>query len=62
MNENTKTKKVETKEDDVKKVFKRIISLMRKDLVAIFQRESDNTVLIRSVGGKTFRVSIEDVV
>ena len=57
-----KNKKEETKEDDVKKVFKRIISLMRKDLVAIFQRESDNTVLIRSVGGKMFRVSIEDVV
>lgn len=62
MNENMKNKKEETKEDDVKKVFKRIISLMRKDLVAIFQRESDNTVLIRSVGGKMFRVSIEDVV
>ena len=62
MNENMKNKKEETKEDDVKKVFKRIISLMRKDLVAIFQRESDKTVLIRSVGGKTFRVSIEDVV
>lgn len=62
MNKNAKNKKEETKEDDVKKVFKRIISLMRKDLVAIFQRESDNTVLIRSVGGKTFRVSIEDVV
>ena len=58
MNENTKNKK----EDDVKSIFKRIISLMRKDLVAIFQRESDNTVLIRSVGGKTFRVRIEDVV
>lgn len=62
MNENTKTKKEEIKEDDVKKVFKRIVSLMRKELVAIFQKESDNTVLIRSVGGKTFRVSIEDVV
>ncbi len=62
MNESIKNKKEETKKDDVKSIFKRIVSLMRKDLVAIFQKESDNAVLIRSVGGKTFRIRVEEVI
>ncbi|MBQ8658694.1 MAG: hypothetical protein IJ506_06120 [Clostridia bacterium] len=49
-------------EQSEKEVLERVAVLLREDLVATFQKDSDRSMLIRSVGGKQFRIQIEEVV
>ena len=65
MNESKKEQEVEELimvEEGIEGIFERIVTLIREEFVATFQKESHNALLMRSVGGKTFRVQIEEVI
>ena len=44
-----------------KDVFDKVAQIIRENLVATFTKESDTSLIIRSVGGLEFRLTIQSV-
>jgi len=53
--------KKDKKEIGVSKMFAIIAEILREEIPALFSREKENTLKIRLVGGKEFRLLVEDV-
>jgi len=71
MDRNTKEQKVDEKNvveieealvvNEISMSFSRIVELIKAEFVAVYEQESDNCLLMRSVLGKQYRICIEEV-
>ncbi len=48
--------------NDVKSVFAKIAELLREEFVAMYHKETETSLVIRLIGGDTFRLSLESIV
>lgn len=57
----SKTKETQISQIVDKDIFTKIANILREELIAVFERETDTSLVIRLVGGDSFRLSIEKI-
>jgi hypothetical protein len=47
------------REQNEKELFENVIEIMRENFIATFEKEQENSLIMRSVGGTAFRLKLE---